>query len=119
MADNLLSFKGHLYARIDKASEKVDFLPAAIKAAKAVSKLGSKNDEKVDNEPTEVVDSANEQVANAVFAISHAIEKAEKELKAVKPVDNAHKAEIRNALNKLQKMTTDVHTIAEMLTDFE
>lgn len=119
MSDNLLRFKGQLYAKVDaEKSEKVDFLPAAIKAAKAVSKLGSVAPKSDEAKVTEVVDSG-EHVANAVFAISHAIEKAEKELKAVKPVDNTHKAEIRNALNKLQKMTTDIHTIAEMLTDFE
>lgn len=132
MSGEILKFKGHLYARIDESevqkvdetdkSEKVDILPMLAKGARAVGKAiigasSAKNDE-----AQEVVDSSEaEKASNAVFAISHAIDKAEQILKAVAQgtQDSAHKAEIRQALNKLNKMTADVHTIAEILTDFE
>lgn len=138
MSGEILKFKGHLYARIDESevqkvddsaekSEKVDILPMLAKGAKAVGKALISRPKGVpvvanSDEAQEVVDSSEAQKASdAVFAISHAIDKAEQILKTVAQgtQDSAHKAEIRQALNKLNKMTADVHTIAEILTDFE
>lgn len=137
MSDEILKFKGHLYARIDESevqkvdekidndtekSEKVDVLPMLAKGARALGRALIGNGNTKSDETTEVVDSSEAQRASdAVFAISHAIEKAEQLLKHVaqSTQDSAHKSEIRQALNKLNKMTADVHTIAEILTDFE
>lgn len=132
MSGEILRFKGHLYARIDESevqkvdetekSEKVDVLPMLAKGVKAVGRALVGASSAKSDETQEVVDSNEAQKASdAVFAISHAIDKAEQILKTVAQgtQDSAHKAEIRQALNKLNKMTADVHTIAEILTDFE